>query len=73
MTSFHVSNFGAFAGGLPADLDGYCHLTAEEWLAAPMDAMSPLDQWSAEALAESAREATEAAETSLAEWREQNA
>ena len=69
MSSFHVSNFGSFGGNLPCDLDGYCHLTAEAWLAAPMDAMSPIDEEQAEELAEEARVAVEAAEAGLAEWR----
>ena len=71
-TSFHASNFGSFGDSLPRDLDGYCHLTAEAWLAAPMDAMTELDEDAAEELAEEAREAVAKAEEALAEWRDQN-
>lgn len=66
-TSFHVSNFGAFGGALPRDMDGYCHLTAAGWLAAPMD--GEIDAEQAEEMAQAARDAVAAAEAGLDEWR----
>jgi len=34
--SYHHTTFGIFGAALPTDLDGYVHLTADDWLAAPM-------------------------------------
>lgn len=76
--SFHVSNFGSFGGSLPRDLDGYCHLTAAAWIAAPMDFGSEdmddeaMQEWAEEIAAES-RQAVKDAEAKLAEWRSVNA
>ena len=67
-TSFHVTNYGSFSGNLPRDLDGYCHLTAEGWLSAPMDGMTEMTAELAEELAAQAREAVEDADAGLAEW-----
>jgi hypothetical protein len=61
--SFHYSVFGRFGTGLPRDLDGYVHLTAAAWLAAPVDtAGEPMTEGQAEELAGKARAATRAAE-----------
>lgn len=61
--SYHYTVFGKFGGGLPRDLDGYVHLTAAAWLAAPMDtAGEPMTEEQAEELAGKARAATRAAE-----------
>ena len=70
--SYHYSVFGKFGGGLPRDLDGYVHLTAAAWLAAPMDAAGePMTTEQAEELAAKARAATREAEAAAAAWREQ--
>jgi hypothetical protein len=71
-TSFHVSNFGSFGRSLPCDLDGYCHLTAEEWHSAPMDATVDQEEGWAESMAQEARDAVADAESAMAEWREKN-
>jgi len=74
-TSFHKSNLGAFGEHLVTDMDGYVHLTAEEWLDAPIDfagetwSEDALDGW-AEIQAEEARKAVAAAEAALHNWRE---
>lgn len=76
-TSFHKSNFGSFGESLPCDLDGYVHLTAAEWMSAPMDfggqamADDELREW-AETRAAEATEATFAAAESLKEWQAAN-
>jgi len=68
-TAFHVSNFGSFAEGIPTDIDGYCYLTAEEWLNdANMDAMTEMDEDMAEELANEARKAVEESDAALEEW-----
>ncbi len=77
-TSFHKTNMGRFGESLPCDIDGYVHLTAEAWLAAPVD-MSSADradedymaEW-AEDQAEATRQAVADSEAALAEWRENN-
>jgi hypothetical protein len=57
---------------MPRDLDGYVHLTAEAWLAAPMDsAGEPMTREQAEGLAGQARAAVRAAEAALAVWRQE--
>lgn len=72
--TFHTTNYGRFADGIPTDIDGYAHTTAREWMAAPMD-------WGTNAprscrltvCAEKARETREqlkSADAALAEWRE---
>jgi hypothetical protein len=64
--SFHYSVFGKFSGGLPRDLDGYVHLTAAAWLAAPVDtAGEVMTEEQAEELAGKARAATRAAEAAV--------
>lgn len=68
-TAFHVSNFGSFGGNIPTDIDGYCYLTAEEWINdANMDAMTELDEESAEELADLAVETVNEAREAVAEW-----
>ena len=73
--SYHHTNYGAYGGGLPRDLDGYVHLTAAAWLAAPVDTGSagPMTEEQAESLAEQARAATREAEAGIEGWRRQNA
>ena len=62
--SYHYTVFGRFGRGLPRDLDGYVHLTAAAWLAAPVDtAGEPMTEEQAEELACKARAATRAAES----------
>ena len=61
--SYHYTMFGAYGCGLPRDLDGYVHLTAAAWLAAPVDtAGEPMTAEQAEEMAARARAATRAAE-----------
>lgn len=68
--SYHYTVYGAFGAALPRDLDGYVHLTAAGWLAAPMaTAGEPLTDEQAELLAERARSATREAEACIASWR----
>lgn len=72
-TSFHKSNLGQFGESLPCDMAGFVHLTAADWMHAPMDwgYPSPTDEDKAaqcEELASQAREATAAAEEALARW-----
>jgi len=77
-TSFHKSNFGSFGDSLLCDINGYVHLTAEAWLAAPVD-MSAADradedymqEW-AEERAEVTRLAVAELEAAVAEWRAGN-
>jgi folate-dependent tRNA-U54 methylase TrmFO/GidA len=70
MTSrYHATNLGTFAAGLPTDTEGYVHLTAAGWLAAPMDAAGgPMSRAQAEELAQRAVVATAEAEADLASW-----
>jgi hypothetical protein len=78
VTSFHKSNLGSFGESLPCDMDGYVHLTAEAWLAAPVD-MSAADradedymqEW-AEERAEATRLAVAESEAAVAEWQDGN-
>ena len=74
--SYHISKLGAFSRGIRTDLDGYVHLTAEDWLAAPMDWGTEWDGADeddqlerCEELAAEARAATVAAEKGIDEWR----
>jgi hypothetical protein len=54
--SFHYTVYGSYGRGLPRDLDGYVHLTASAWLAAPVDtAGEPMTPEQAEELAERSR------------------
>lgn len=76
--SFHKSNLGSFGESLPCDMNGYVHLTAEAWLAAPVDMSSEdladedyMNEW-AEEQADATREAVAAAEAELDQWREHN-
>jgi len=70
---YHYSVYGDHGRDLPRDLDGYVHLTAAGWLAAPMDtAGQPMTDDQAEELAEQARAATREAEAELADWRRQS-
>ena len=67
--SYHYTVYGSFGRGLPRDLDGYVHLTAAAWLAAPMDtAGEPMTEEQAEELAGFARAATRAAEEAALNW-----
>ena len=70
MTSrYHATNLGTFAAGLPTDTEGYVHLTAAGWLAAPMDAAGgSMTEEQAEELAGRAILATAEAEADLASW-----
>lgn len=69
--SYHISNLGSYGAGIPTDLDGYVHLTAEDWLRAPMDtAGGPMDEDQAEELASEARRLTEEAQAALAVWQQ---
>jgi len=59
-------------------MNGYVHLTAEAWLAAPVDMSSEdladedyMNEW-AEEQADATREAVAAAEAELDQWREHN-
>jgi molybdopterin-guanine dinucleotide biosynthesis protein A len=77
--SFHKSNLGQFGESLPADMNGYVHLTADAWLAAPVDMPAAdradveyMREW-AESQAEATREAAAAAEESLKKWQSGNA
>ena len=72
--SFHKSNFGAFGGNLPTDLDGYVHRTQAAWLAAPMDEIAgKMTRAEASQKASDARHAVKEAEAGLAEWNANNA
>ena len=74
INSYHHSVYGDYGSRLPRDLDGYVHLTAAGWLAAPVDtAGEPMTAEQAEGLAEQARAATREAEAGVAEWRRQGA
>ena len=69
--SFHYTMYGSCGGGLPRDLDGFVHLTAAGWLAAPMDgAGEPMTPEQAEELAERARAETRYAEAAVAASRQ---
>ena len=70
VSSYHHTMYGDYGRSLPRDLDGYVHLTAAGWLAAPVDAAGePMDAEQAEHLAEQARAATREAEAAVAAWR----
>jgi hypothetical protein len=76
--SFHKSNLGSFGESLPCDMDGYVHLTAEAWMAAPVDISAAdraddeyMQEW-AEEKAEATRLAVAESEASLAEWQAAN-
>jgi len=71
-TSFHISRYGMFGGHLPADLDGYCHLTVEGWLNARMDAFTHMTKELARELAREARRAVRRADRAIERWREGN-
>jgi len=67
---YHYSAYGDYGRDLPRDLDGYVHLTAAGWLAAPMDtAGEPMTEEQAAELAEQAAAATREAEAGIAAWR----
>ena len=71
MSSFHITNFGAFGTNIVADMRGYAHTTAEEWLAAPVDeAGGAMTDEDAEWLAEQVVAQMTAAELELSRWRE---
>jgi hypothetical protein len=71
--SFHKSLYGRFGERLPSDADGYVHLTAAAWLAAPVDtAGATMTEEQAAALASQAREATRDAQDALREWKSRN-
>lgn len=71
--SYHVSNLGTAGRRITTDLDGYVHLTAAGWMAAPMDWGPDWDDESrleqCEEMAAEARNATAAAEAAIEEWR----
>lgn len=75
--SYHISNLGSFGGGIPTDMDGYVHLTAEGWMEAPMDwAGNKLEgddlvEW-AEERADEAVRLTDEANAAVEEWRANN-
>jgi hypothetical protein len=70
---YHYSAYGDYGRDLPRDLDGYVHLTAAGWLAAPMDtAGEPMTEEQAAELAEQAAAATREAEAGIAAWRRQS-
>ena len=69
---YHISNLGAFGRGIPTDTDGYVHLTAAGWLAAPVDAEGAMTEEQAEELAEAARAGTAAANNEAADWHADN-
>lgn len=67
ISSYHYTVYGSAGVSLPRDLDGYVHLTAAGWLAAPMDAAGdPMTAEQAEELAQKARAATREAEAAVA-------
>ena len=70
--SYHYTMLGAYGRDLPRDLDGYVHLTAAAWLAAPMDTGSagPMTEEQADELAGEARAATREAEAAVAVFRQ---
>lgn len=69
-TSFHKSNFGSFSGGFRADIDGYVHLTTEAVMGGNWDtAGGEMDEDMASEIAEHNRDAVEANEAALNEWR----
>ncbi len=76
-SSFHATNFGSFAGGLPTDMDGYCHTTIAGWMAAHVDfgserlTRSELRDWAREQAA-AARKAVAEANAALTEWQSAN-
>lgn len=71
---YHISSLGVFGRGIPTDMDGYAHLTAAGWLAAPMDTGTegPMTEEQAEELAKAARAGTAAANNEAAEWHADN-
>jgi len=70
VNSYHYTMYGSAGRGLPRDCDGYVHLTAAGWLAAPMDtAGEPMTEEQAETLAEQACAATREAEAAVAAFR----
>lgn len=77
MSSFHATNLGSFGDSLPTDMDGYCHTTIADWMAAPVDfgsenlTRSELRDWARDTAAE-ARAALKKSEAGLAEWQAGN-
>ena len=71
MECYHYTVYGDCGRDLPRDLDGYVHLTAAGWLAAPMDtAGEPMTEEQAAGLAAQAIAATREAEAGIAAWRQ---
>jgi hypothetical protein len=71
MECYHYTVYGDYGRDLPRDLDGYVHLTAAGWLAAPMDtAGEPMTEEQAAELAAQAIAATREAEAGIAAWRQ---
>lgn len=72
-TTYHVSNLGSMAGDVRPDMDGYVHLTAEAVRSGnwddPTGELTAEDSDQAEEIAQHNREATEAAEAAIDEWR----
>ena len=62
-TSFHASNYGRFASMLPADSEGYCHLTVAAWIKAGYTQAEACER------AERAKDAVRDADEALAAWR----
>jgi len=61
--SFHTTNYGMFAGGLPRDMNGYCHTTVAEWQRAGFSRDEARD------LARQAKAAIREADAALEKWR----
>jgi predicted DNA-binding protein (MmcQ/YjbR family) len=68
--SYHISNLGMFGKNIPTDINGYIHLTKEDWMNAPMDGKVNEDM--AEQLAEQSRNATQQSEKEISNWQHKN-
>lgn len=66
--SYHISNLGMFGQNIPTDINGYVHLTKEDWMNAPMDGELTVEM--AEELAEQAVHATKQSEKEISDWQE---
>jgi hypothetical protein len=73
MKSFHKSNFGRFGESLPCDMDGYVHLTINDWMLANVDFGSDTlnvkakRKWAREQV-KITRKAVSVASTQLSNW-----
>ena len=68
--AFHKSNLGLFGESLPCDIRGYVPEGGDDWQNFTWDGMTDWDSESWEEFVESAVNATEAAESALAEWQD---